>query len=99
MPVCQKCGSQWAWSESIKKSFQFYNGAKCQYCGEKQFQTQKTMRKVSLITMIPLLMLPFVVGFEVPIGIALIIFVAAEFLCLLLFPLVLQLSNEEHPLW
>ncbi|WP_281657816.1 TIGR04104 family putative zinc finger protein [Halobacillus sp. Cin3] len=99
MPVCRKCGHEWPWKDTQRLSIRTHRGAVCQFCGEKQFQSRKSMRKVSLFHLLPLLVLPFVIVMDVSIVSGLALLFTAEAVFLTAFPWMVELTNKEEALW
>ena len=99
MTNCKNCGIEWNWWLCVKKSFRFTRAMRCPNCNEKQYQSTTSMRRTSIISMIPILIIPITVLFDIPL-------IAAALLAIVLFlvaigigPMTLTLSNEEEPLW
>jgi len=93
MPICQKCEHKWTWKESMKSLFRL----KCPNCEEKQFQSAKSKKKTSILSIVPISIIFLVNVFSsLSFGsgaILLIVFLGAMFG---LYPFLLQLSNEEE---
>lgn len=63
MPTCENCDNKWSWKLTIKKSMTLDPAMICPYCGEKQYQTQKSKTKstvLSIITILFLFLIPFI---------------------------------------
>ncbi|WP_226577796.1 TIGR04104 family putative zinc finger protein [Halobacillus litoralis] len=99
MPKCNHCQNQWSWIDCMRKAFRLRSEFICRYCGAKQYQTQASMRRTSLLSLIPLLLLPVVILFNLSIPISLAFFFIAEVLYLSVFPFVLELTSKHEPLW
>lgn len=99
MPTCQSCGTKWSWKQTIKKSFTFHSALECPYCSKKQYWTTKSRRKVSFSTMI----IPFFIIVPSLITISRLL-ILSMLICLSLFilsmiPFIMELTDEEEPLW
>ncbi|AST92505.1 hypothetical protein BC6307_14995 [Sutcliffiella cohnii] len=99
MPTCQSCGTKWGWKQTIKKSFTFHSALECPYCGKKQYWTTKSRRKVSFSTMI----IPFFIIvpslFTISRLLILSMLISLCLLVLSIIPFIMELSDEEEPLW
>lgn len=95
MPACQNCGKPWSWGQTIKTLFKLT----CPYCGVKQYESASSRMKSSMFMLIPLLLLPINVWFQlsfVMIAITAFLLVAIILAC---YPFILELSNEKEPYW
>ncbi|MGP4060175.1 TIGR04104 family putative zinc finger protein [Halobacillus sp. H74] len=106
MPICQSCGNKWSWKQSVKSLFRFSRKMKCPYCGEMQYQSQDSMKKGSLVALIPIILAPIITmvaqlffSLEPLFGFVLMIYVLLMGLFFSITPFVLRLSNKEEPLW
>lgn len=99
MPVCSNCKNEWSWVTSMKVGLKFQRGVECEFCGEKQFQTQTSMRKASLCNMAPLLILPLIIFFDFSVVLTFVCLLVLQLIVLTLFPFTLELSPEQEPLW
>lgn len=99
MPTCKTCGTEWTWKESIKASWKFSGTMSCPYCNSDQYATPKSRKRMTLINWLVLLPMPFAAIFDLPliysISMILILFAAA----LSLIPKMMELSNDQKPLW
>lgn len=55
MPTCENCNNKWSWKQTIKKTASLDPALICPYCGEKQYQTQKSKTKGGFLIVIVLL--------------------------------------------
>lgn len=95
MPTCQNCHNKWSWKETIKKTTTLNPEMICPYCGEKQFQTQKSKGKIAMLTPIVLLPLLIQIFFDVPGVILFSLFPILFVLVIVLYPFFVDLSSEE----
>lgn len=95
MPTCEKCNNQWSWKQTIKKTTTLNPAMICPYCGEKQFQTQKSKGKVAIVT--PIVLLPLIIQmfFDLPEAIILSLFPTLFILVIILYPFLVKLSSQE----
>lgn len=95
MPTCEKCNNQWSWKQTIKKTTTLNPAMTCPYCGEKQFQTQKSKGKVAIVT--PIVLLPLIIQmlFDLPEAIILSLFPTLFILVIILYPFLVKLSSQE----
>ncbi|WP_212921721.1 TIGR04104 family putative zinc finger protein [Ornithinibacillus bavariensis] len=96
MPTCKSCGTEWAWKQTVKKTF---SNMKCPHCGEKQYLTARSRKKSSVVAFLaPLtLLFSFIVNFSSIVTIILLIGLSIVWFGL--SPCIVELSNEEEPLW
>lgn len=99
MPTCKTCETEWTWKESIKASWKSSGAMRCPHCQSDQYATPKSRQRMTLITWLVLLPLPFTAIFDVPLlyttGIIIVLFAIG----LSLIPKAMELSNEYKPLW
>lgn len=96
MPVCENCKNQWRWKETMKKTFTLNPAMICPYCGEKQFQTQKSKNKSGVLytfILLPLLLQAF---FDIPKVILFSLFPLLFIFVLLIYPFFVQISSTEE---
>ncbi|PID05515.1 MULTISPECIES: TIGR04104 family putative zinc finger protein [unclassified Sporosarcina] len=95
MPTCEKCNNQWSWKQTIKKTTTLNPAMICPYCGEKQFQTQKSKGKVAIVT--PIVLFPLIIQmlFDLPEAIILSLFPTLFILVIILYPFLVKLSSQE----
>lgn len=93
MPVCQNCGKTWTWKQAMKAMFRM----KCPNCKKKQYQSAASRNRGALFLMIPILMIPINIWFDISIVVAIGLGAALGFIILSLYPFILKLSNEEEP--
>lgn len=98
MPICRNCKQEWSWKQTVKKMLTLHPDLTCPYCGEKQYQTQKSKHKASLFTGIvifTMIMIPNIFDISF-IGIIAILPVLIV-LILCIYPFFVGLSStEEH---
>jgi len=94
MPTCANCDKKWTWGQTMKTLFRI----KCPYCGEKQYETAASRQKNGIFGVVfPLLFLPIIIGFNIPIGTTFVFLVLVALILLGVYPFMLKLSNEEEP--
>ncbi|WP_200411736.1 TIGR04104 family putative zinc finger protein [Virgibacillus salexigens] len=95
MPTCENCNNKWSWKQTIKKTATLDSAITCPYCGEKQYQTQKSKTKCALLT--PVILLPMLLNFFFEPGIHVPILLAVLFLLAMsLFPFLVEIGNKEE---
>ncbi|UFU00118.1 hypothetical protein KO561_03905 [Radiobacillus kanasensis] len=98
MPTCQNCDTKWDWAESIKKSFTLDNSMECPYCKRKQYVSKKSRRRMSFGNFIgPFVLLILLMGQPILVIVSAAVGLFALVMCL--YPFLMELSNEEEPLW
>ncbi|WP_217588005.1 TIGR04104 family putative zinc finger protein [Lentibacillus saliphilus] len=99
MPTCQQCGKRWTWKQTMRASFTLDTGYMCPYCETKQYLTKKARHKTSAtVFVIPIsLLLP--VFFDMQWYVLVPIYLSVGVLIFLIQPFLMDLSNDEEPLW
>ena len=99
MSTCQKCQHKWSWQEVMKKAFTLKMKMTCPHCSHHQYMSAKARKRSINFSMVLQLiwLLPLFLGAPsyFTIGSACI----AIIISLALTPSMLELSNEEEPLW
>lgn len=96
MPICVNCNHKWSWTQTVKITTTLMPAMSCPYCGENQYQTQKSKTKarfLSLIILIPLLIQAF---FSVSATILLSLIPILAVIFILLYPFLVELSCKEE---
>ncbi|AXI00938.1 hypothetical protein DV702_15205 [Sporosarcina sp. PTS2304] len=96
MPNCENCHSKWSWKQTIKKTFTLDPAMTCPYCGERQYQTQKSKTINAFLTPIVLLPLLLKIFFDIPGAILLSLFPTLFVIVLLIYPFLIKLSSKEE---
>ncbi|WP_188456024.1 TIGR04104 family putative zinc finger protein [Virgibacillus oceani] len=98
MPTCQNCNQRWRWKQTVKKSFTLDTGMKCPHCGEKQYPTSKSRKRSGLCTFIlPLtLLLPIVFDISALAGLGILL--GCGILLIGIYPLMIELSDQDESL-
>lgn len=98
MPICQNCHQKWSWGESFKKSFTFGDIVTCPYCKERQYFTARMKKRSGIIPiLVPIIMLiNFIVG---PSYIGLFVLLSLIPIFFVVYPFMMELSNDEQPLF
>ncbi|RSL30702.1 hypothetical protein D7Z54_24710 [Salibacterium salarium] len=99
MPTCQNCGKTWSWRQTCKKSFTLKSEMKCPRCEEKQYLTAKSRKKSSALNFTPLFALLLPPLFNISIVPAFSILLGLCLLSIGLYPLFVELTNQEEYLW
>ena len=99
MPTCQNCHTAWSWKQTFKKSFTLNTAMICPYCGENQYVTSRTRKTSSMITSITLAVIMLLNVFWGPSLIFVMALVASIPIYLGSYPFLVELSNQEEPLW
>lgn len=99
MPNCKSCSQKWGWKNTFIKFLCFNRGVMCLYCGEKQFVTPESRKRTGLISIAPTLTLIPAVLFEIHLPIVISILSITTVLAMFLSLYMIELSNEDKPLW
>lgn len=95
MPTCQSCQKKWSWKETIQKTTTLKTEITCPYCGEKQYQTEKSKAIVVLLIPTMFILFPLQAFFDVPRAVLLSLIPVVVALILLVHPFLVKLSNRE----
>ncbi|TQS75187.1 hypothetical protein DX933_07545 [Ornithinibacillus gellani] len=96
MPVCENCHRKWSWKQTIRKTTTLDPAMSCPYCGEKQYQTQKSKTKIGIITACILLAMPILLLLEAP-KIMMISLLPSSFIVgMLVYPFFVKISSKEQ---
>lgn len=99
MPTCQSCQNQWSWKQTVKRSFIVDAGMDCPYCNEKQYYSSR-FKKIS--TIVPFSIIALLMTANLIFGpsyIVLIALIALIPLLISIYPLFVEFSNEEDPMF
>ncbi|WP_099157090.1 TIGR04104 family putative zinc finger protein [Virgibacillus ndiopensis] len=96
MPTCENCNNKWSWKQTIKKTTTLNPEMTCPYCGEKQYQTQKSKTKAAFLTPIIYLPLFTLIFFDIP-GVNLFtLFLVLIIIVIFLYPFLVEISSKEE---
>lgn len=99
MPICQNCHNEWNWKQTLKALFTAnisQEGMKCPYCKESQFISRSSPSKKYLPVIVILFFVYIVISFFTEYQLILfLIFLAPNFLLLIIAPFKTTLSNER----
>lgn len=96
MPTCENCNNKWSWKQTIKKTTTLDPAMTCPYCGEKQYQTQKSKKKSGLFNAIILFPLLINIFFDIPGVFLLGLFPVIFLLIMSVYPLLVEISSREE---
>ena len=96
MPTCKHCGTQWAWWQTVKRSFTISPGLPCPHCEKEQFVTKRSKKKTAIISFIFPIMIPVMSITQASIWTILIVYPSMFILAISLYPFLMELSNEEE---
>ncbi len=96
MPTCENCMQKWSWKQTFKKTFTLFPEMTCPYCGETQYQTQKSKTRGVLLTPVILLPLFIQMFFNVQGVFLLSSFPILAIIVIFLYPFLVELSNKEE---
>ena len=99
MPTCKNCETRWSWKESMKASWKFSGAMRCPNCRVDQYATPKSRQRMTLISWLVLLPLPFTALFNVSLLYTVCIIIFFSAIGLSLIPKAMELSNDHKPLW
>lgn len=96
MPTCESCHKKWSWKQTIKKTTTLNPEMICPYCGEKQYQSKKSKKKVAFLTLTVLLPLLIQAFFNVPVAALLSLIPLLAIFVFLLYPFSVELKCKEE---
>ena len=100
MPRCQNCNHQWTWKSTVRKSFTLGVGMECPNCGTRQYLTKKARKKTGILNIFPapiLILSAMFFDLEIMTILPLAVGVFSAFLAV--YPYLVELSNENEPMW
>nr|WP_106783567.1 TIGR04104 family putative zinc finger protein [Lysinibacillus timonensis] len=98
MPTCQHCGTEWSFKQTLKKMFTFTTAMQCPHCNEKQYYTKRARKRTALLSFAS----PFIILlnlFDISAYLLVGTFVLYCVFVMGVYPFLVELSNEEEPLW
>ncbi|MBM0066867.1 TIGR04104 family putative zinc finger protein [Alkalicoccobacillus gibsonii] len=96
IPTCNHCGTQWAWWQTVKRSFTISPDLPCPHCEKEQFVTKRSKKRSGLLGFVTPLSIPIVVMLQ-PTFIGILLFYTSLFILLVsICPFLMELSNEEE---
>jgi CXXC-20-CXXC protein len=97
MPTCQKCGRQWLWRQTVKSLLQFR--MICPHCDNRQYLTAGSKLKAGMFGLIPMNHFPIIGLFNIPWWTVGVLMTPLLLVIFVIFPYLIEVSNEEEPLW
>lgn len=96
MPECTNCGKQWSWKETLKSSFSLDPAMRCPYCGNKQYVTLKSRKRMLILNLlIPLpVLLPLFTDFSLALILGIMLAIFASNIAIM--PRLTELADEEE---
>ncbi|MEI3613375.1 TIGR04104 family putative zinc finger protein [Pseudogracilibacillus sp. SO30301A] len=99
MPTCQNCHKKWSWKQTFKRSFTLGGGMPCPYCEEKQYLTARLRKRSSIISIILITLIMLGNLFFGPSYISLFVLLGLIPIYFGVYPLFVEISNQEEPLF
>lgn len=99
MPSCDSCKQRWSWKETMKSSFTLNPAMKCPKCGERQYLTKKSRKRMLLFNWLILTPLLLNMFFDLSFFFLLFLIIFLFVLSISLMPFNMELTEEEEPLW
>ncbi|TWT08365.1 hypothetical protein FQV26_11290 [Planococcus sp. CPCC 101016] len=99
MPTCKSCGIRWSWKQTMKASWKFSGAMNCPHCQSSQYATPKSKQRMTYINWLVLLPLPFSTIWDIPLSYTIMMMSSLIIVDLSLIPKMIELSNEQKPLW
>ncbi|QKY71267.1 TIGR04104 family putative zinc finger protein [Lentibacillus sp. CBA3610] len=97
MPICENCHNKWSWKQTIKKTFPLDPRMTCPYCGETQYQIQKSKTKGGfLIGTVFFLLLLIQNFFDISVAGSLSLLPVMLIIIFLLYPFLVELNSREE---
>src|SRR5690625_2859946 len=95
MPICQHCNKQWTYGESLKNLFFL----KCPYCQERNYARKFRARDIAFGVAMPIIILFLLPLTSLSFGWRTIIVLCALTVYIATYPIKLQLTKEEEPIF
>lgn len=96
MPICKKCGNEWSWWQTVKKSTFTGNGMVCPYCKEKQFLSASLGKRNIILVLIIIILYLVNVFLDLSLNMTIIIAVIMGLILIGINPFLIKLSNEKE---
>lgn len=96
MPTCENCNNKWSWKQTLRKTTTLNPAFTCPHCGEKQFQTLKSKKKMAFLTPIVLLPLLLQIFFDIPGVILFSLYVLLFWIAMLSYPFLVEVNSKEE---
>lgn len=97
MPVCKRCEKKWSWKQTIKYSVTLSVKMNCPHCGEVQYNTARSRKRSTIVGGILISTIMLCNIFFGPSYIFLMMLISLIPLWIIVFPFMMELSNEEEP--
>jgi CXXC-20-CXXC protein len=95
MPICKKCSKKWTWKQTIKTLFRF----KCPHCRKRQYESASSRKRTGMICLIPLIALPITTLLKLPWWMVGVFMLPIIVVIWIIYPFIIEISDEEEPLW
>jgi CXXC-20-CXXC protein len=99
MPTCKSCHQKWTWKYTFGKLLSMKREMPCSHCGKVQYISKKSRKKMSFMSLIPIIPLFFSTSYNLSAAIYFLISVSLFLIVLALTPLFLELTDEEKVLY
>lgn len=96
MPTCENCLNRWSWKQTLKITTTLNPALKCPYCGERQYQTLKSKKKMAFHTPIVLFPLLLQIFFDIPRVIVFSLFFILFWIVMLTYPFLVEVKSKEE---
>lgn len=98
VPNCQACNHKWSFIDTFKIGLKS-NGKKCPNCGEEQYISKKSRTKISIMTLVAVMLGVFVgILFEQDFGVVLISLLPMILAFMFAILYSIELSNTNEPM-
>ncbi|WP_407681711.1 TIGR04104 family putative zinc finger protein [Pseudalkalibacillus salsuginis] len=105
MPTCQVCQREWTWKQTFIRQFRFNHRMTCPSCGESQYISAKTRKKmIGYVILIPFILMSLMAIIDVTVinispGLLYLSEVCVFAILIFLLPFFIEITNTEEPLW
>lgn len=97
LPVCNKCGNQWSWKETIGKAFlPSADGMICPYCKERQYESKPTKLQIIAWILSVFIVVFADIYFELSVQVFMILVAIHILAFIILKPFFIKLSNKKE---
>ena len=97
--TCKNCDHKWNWKTSVKKLLTLRNVMKCPHCGEEQYMSAKSQKRLSIYLFTPLILWLILSVLNFPLQSVMTVTVLGLVVSIMMMPFSYELSDEEEPLW
>ncbi|CDQ20244.1 TIGR04104 family putative zinc finger protein [Halobacillus karajensis] len=99
MPTCQNCKNKWSWSQTMKQQMKLKSKITCDYCGKRQYLSEKSQFKHAVLSFMVMLILIWIFNkSDAAFVLNIVFFIIGITVMSITSPFLTELSNEKEQL-